>query len=285
VISLIQFMHNGQEHKPDNFIEKKWNKGDHGRKFLKTSGIYIDEKKKETRGEIAFWGEWEPESRVVRRIEKPVENGPHYVYEPYFIRPTSYKGLQNTDPFVFGDAFRYSFCLQPRYSSLRNLEKGSVILFGSRIQHKFALDTMFVVSDSISYSRQNYRGVMEETKEIYKIVTLNPILDWIGSSCRRACSQKANSVTYKLYTGANFNSRIHGMFSFFPCQIYTQNSIGFARPTIQISAISDNMSRGIKKTEFADPNTIKNCWNEVVAQVGEKCFLGIFAELPRSMSS
>jgi predicted nucleotidyltransferase len=63
-------------------------------------------------------------------------------------------GLRNTDPFVFGGKFMYTLCQQYKKekhtstltpTKLHSLEKGSVILFGSRLNHDFVLDTVFVV--------------------------------------------------------------------------------------------------------------------------------------------
>ena len=62
-----------------------------------------------------FWGEWEPPSEVVEEIDRPLENGPRYICRPYWIRPRSFRGLQNTDPFVF-DGFYCSICKQARSS-------------------------------------------------------------------------------------------------------------------------------------------------------------------------
>jgi hypothetical protein len=61
--------------------------------------------------------------------------------------------MQNTDPFVFGDQFHYTGCLQHTKrgaTQLRYLDRGSVILFGScREKRDFVVDT---VSSSIAGS-------------------------------------------------------------------------------------------------------------------------------------
>lgn len=280
-ISVIQFMHNGREHKPDYEKGKSWNRGDHGRKFLRCSGAYIDQNESKIQGPIMFWGEWEPESRVLRRIEKPTENGPHYVYEPYYVCPSSFKGLQNTDPFVFGKTFRYSICQQPHLPSLRNLEKGSLILFGSCVMKKFALDTVFVVSDSDSYRRDKADTIPQVVDETYRIVTINAILEGKGSGFGKSCTREIDSTIYKLYRGAMFNNRAHnGMFSFFPCQAYTEDSNGFARPMIQMPTITDTLVRGVRITKCKDLDEVISQWKEVVKQVTRTCCFGVFAEMP-----
>jgi len=284
-ISVIQFIHNGREPKPDSETGISWNRGDHRRKFLKCNGTYLGQNERKIQGPMVFWGEWEPESRVVRRIEKPIENGPHYVYEPYYVHPSSYKELQNTDPFVFGNPFRYSYCQQPSRPSLRNLEKGSLILFGSPVKGRFALDTVFVVSDSISWSQDNVEALLQEAHETYRIVTVNPILEGKGSGFWKACARRIDSATYRFYCGATFNNPINEMFSFFPCQAYTEDSSGFARPTIQMSTITDTLPRGIKITKCKDVDEASSYWKEVVKQVTRTCSLGIFAEMPKCESS
>ena len=62
---VFQFIHPGGEHGQDGGGQKRWNRGDHKRKFLRVRGEYVD-----TTGgppindELVFWGEWEPESEV-----------------------------------------------------------------------------------------------------------------------------------------------------------------------------------------------------------------------------
>ena len=43
---------------------------------------------------------------------------------------------QNTDPFVFSSPFIYCWCKQGHFKVLRQLERGSIILFGSTISSK-----------------------------------------------------------------------------------------------------------------------------------------------------
>ena len=111
---------------------KAWNKNGHRRKFLQQRGSYVkarDTVGPET-GDLVFWGEWEPESDGVQ-IVSPLPNGPRWVHRPFYVRPASYRNLQNTDPFAFGDRFLYTFCRQTKLAFLRDLAPGSLILFGS----------------------------------------------------------------------------------------------------------------------------------------------------------
>jgi hypothetical protein len=111
---------------------------------------------------LAFWAEWEAPSYVIHRW--PEEGDlPRFLQEPRWERPTNKEFRQNTDPWVFGDCFRYSNCHQLNQSGLRNLAAGSVILFGSTLGFaspagpRFVLDTLFVVSEQ-RLQRRDLRG-------------------------------------------------------------------------------------------------------------------------------
>ncbi|MGH2716418.1 MAG: hypothetical protein ACRDM7_21535 [Thermoleophilaceae bacterium] len=78
---FVQFIHPGGEHWPDRGDRKFWNREAHRRKFLKGRGRYITGGEARE-GEIVFWGEWEPESRVLARYSDRVADGPHFLYEP-----------------------------------------------------------------------------------------------------------------------------------------------------------------------------------------------------------
>ncbi|MGC2450497.1 MAG: hypothetical protein WA477_22795, partial [Candidatus Sulfotelmatobacter sp.] len=129
--------------------------------------------------------------------------GPRFIYEPYYIVPKSYSGLQNTDPFVFGQQFHYTGCQQRTTkgaTQLRCLSKGSVILFGScEDRSAFVLDTVFVVDRWVDHDRANYRTVLAEAvSQEYKEVTISawyqePLVE--GKSCAPA----GPNETWRLY--------------------------------------------------------------------------------------
>jgi hypothetical protein len=204
-LCFVQFIHPGGEHHPDAGRLKSWNRASHKRKFLKNGGRYLSEGKLKE-GEIIFWCEWEPESEAIEEINGPLPNGPRYIYHPYYIRPRSYEGLQNTDPFVFGEQFYYAGCQQRTKkgpTQLRYLAKGSVILFGSCVgQSDFVLDTVFVVEDWIEHSRHDYRERLAvEVPETYKDVSISP---WYQESFDESisCVSKNSSESWRLYFGA-----------------------------------------------------------------------------------
>jgi hypothetical protein len=288
-LCFVQFIHPGGEHKPDDGLIKSWNRDTHKRKFIKQAGRYILDGKVND-GEIVFWTEWEPESKVVREIRNPIAGGPRFVYEPYYVVPDSYQGLQNTDPFVFGEQFHYTGCQQRTKrgpTQLRYLSRGSVILFGScESQSTFVLDTVFVVDDWIDHNRANYTRVLAEAiSQCYAEVTMSP---WYQDSFAesKACALPNSHETWRLYFGVSHDKPLQGMYSFFPCRPYEAESKGFARARIALpGVITDNLYQGKKYTEQPSLAEMKMLWDEVVAQVQEQGLaLGVYAEMPRRIS-
>jgi hypothetical protein len=274
-IRLVQFIHPGGEHEPDEGNEKHWNTGDHKRKFLQSRGEYVsgDGDDHPTTDDLLFWGEWEPDSTVVSRIKSPVECGPHYIYEPYYgAVPTTW--AQNTDPFVFGDSFLYSNCKQTTkhgVTQLAMLGRGSVILFGSCIARcHFVVDTVFVVDRWIKFYPPNYRTELAgQVSKTFEDVTLSRIAHHADTP-------------FTLYFGATYNQRVDGMFSFFACQPRTQGEVGFARPVIKLPGqITNNLTQGKKMTVQPDLATMQSQWSNVMQQVTDQgLMLGVSAELP-----
>ena len=76
---------------------------------------------------------------------------PRFLHEPYWTAPPDLPNLQNTDPYVFGERFRYSNCRQNTKKGplpTQRLATGSVIPFGSGLDGEFVLDTAMVVADA-----------------------------------------------------------------------------------------------------------------------------------------
>jgi hypothetical protein len=281
-LCFVQFIHPGGEHEPDDGERKEWNRGNHKRKFLWQNGTYVANGKTE-KGDIMFWGEWEPESVVERKIDDPIPRGPRFICKPYYVVPESYDGLQNTDPFVFGQQFLYTWCQQRTKKSatqLRYLSKGSVILFGSCEDKAFVLDTVFVVDRGIDHTRADYLGVLADISQEYKEVTIFP---WyrVLSTEGKSCAVVGSVESWRLYFGATYDKPVHGMYSFFPCQPYDASSRGFARPKISLSGtITDNLRQG-KRYEQPTLDAMKLLWEKITEQVREQGLaLGAYAEMP-----
>ena len=185
VLKVVQFMHSGKQHGIDDqqTMRKFWNCAAHMRKFMRAEGRYVDNAGTLSKPTLLhFWGEWEPDSHVLGTYPYPKKSVmPRFLHEPFLDLNAKGNGVgsapasnanpcsaassgscssqgnlyQNTDPFVFADAFYYSLCHQNVGSSttyLTSLAVGSVILFGSKVTDDsgnpaFALDTVFVVGD------------------------------------------------------------------------------------------------------------------------------------------
>jgi hypothetical protein len=283
-LCFVQFIHPGGEHEPDDCGHKQWNKGNHKRKFLKQGGTYID-KGKIAKGEMVFWGEWEPESVVEREIHHPIPRAPRFIYKPYYFVPTSYDGLQNTDPFIFGQQFLYTWCQQRTKKSptqLRYLSRGSIILFGScEDKNAFVLDTVFVVDQCRDHTRANYLSVLADLPQEYKDVTIFPWYRGLPAE-DKSCAVGSSQEAWRLYFGATYDEPVHGMYSYFPCRPYDTCSRGFARPKISMPGrITDNLYQGKRYSEQPNLDSMRSLWENVAEQVREQGLaLGVYAEMP-----
>jgi hypothetical protein len=145
---FVHFPHPGREHKPGRQSFQLWNTtAKHCRKFMRSPGRYVAAGGLLVEASLAFWGEWEAPSFVLKRWSEKGEL-PRSLQEPVWEHPKFSGPRQNTDPWVFGDCFRYSDCKQAAQKSLQTLPSGSVILFGSTLGLKsetgprFVLDTV-----------------------------------------------------------------------------------------------------------------------------------------------
>jgi hypothetical protein len=279
---FVQFMHPGKEHTPDADGLKAWNRisCEHRRKFLRLGGEYLDgSKSAAARGDLLFWAEWEPESEA-QKIARPVPRGPQYIHKPCYKPPTSYKGLQNTDPFVFGGFF-YTGCRQRRdngrrETQLRRLDPGSVVLFGSHLQGSFVLDTVFVVGDrSIDHRADTRQNLHDESlPEAYHHVTIGP---WYEAGY----SDVELPSSYRLYFGATHDHPFGGLYSFFPCSSYEEGTCGFARPSIDLPGfITPGLKMGFKTSGVSVPEA-RGLWKEILRQVSAQGLqVGVSADVP-----
>lgn len=275
---IVQFTHPGPEHEPDkrNGIHKSWNTKDHKRKFLLSRGQYVSHNNLND-GNLAFWGEWEPPSHVKKIAEQPSKYHPHWLHRPYL--PSTYPepgddGLQNTDPCVFGNEFRYFICKQGKnktttkhciktetiiLTSLARLDEGSLILFGSTInQNKedafFQLDTVFVVASFIEYDVSDPNALASEDLGEYR--------DYVFNMASRGPS--VSSAKFRLYRGATYEFPQNGMYSFSPAQVWNNQPFGFPRiPLRNMEYITNNLNSAPKISE-ASNEEIKKFWDKIV---------------------
>jgi hypothetical protein len=270
---VVQFIHPGEEHGADRWSSgvgwKDWNCGDHKRKFLLADGSWTgNPQKAPTAGRLTFWGEWEPQSHVSRLNPRtPLE--PQYLHSPLLdleaIKTLTKRtgqycnvkdGPQNTDPLVFGTRFFYVLCQQPVKITLRSLDTGDIILFGSHKGGNFLLDTVFVVGMHAPVWRGGTLPNWES--ELHRRITMD-LAEIPGCGLR-------------LYGGETWTSE--KPFSFVPCRPAEPQPAGFARPVIKYSLISSTLRQGCK-IEKVNATAARAFWGAVVQQVlSQDCVLG-----------
>ncbi len=295
-LCFVQLMHPGGEAKlKRGSAAIGWNREAHARKYMRCPGDYVSGGKPVS-GLIEFWGEWEPESEVIEEWGRQPDRKPQRVWQPCYERKANYAGLQNTDPFVFG-SFLYTGCKQHTRqgaTQLRYLKRGSVLLFGSCIGDKFALDTAFVVKDYIDHNAAIYRDVLKgKVPEGYWDATLFP---WYGEGCGSpgpvadsempaACAVIDGSDSgVRLYFGATWDDPVEGMFSFVPC-IAADGSApggGFPRPNIELRGVIKQTNRqGSRLNRQSDLKSVVGLWKQVVDQVEQRGLeLGVSIAMP-----
>ena len=231
-----------------------------------------------TESDLLFWGEWEAPSQRLFSWD------PHGALPQNLVRPIfpgnaiPSIGLQNTDPYVFGDSFKYTLCKQSKRTGkatyLANLAPGTLILFGSKLQGQFVLDTAFVVDEyPIAHSAENWETELAHLSPTYRAVTLEPMY-WDKNT-------KAET-TFCLYSGARIDKPINGTYSFFPCLHSTNDPTRFERPVIDIpGVINHSLMMNSKGTEMSHAEIAK-AWKLVVDQVQNQGLrLGLSAHEPQ----
>jgi hypothetical protein len=191
---------------PNNpHLLREWNDDDdHYRKFIKNEGYFLKSLQDHPKpGLLQFWGEWEGNSFL-----DVIGNGrttPHGIHRP--LHSTFIRGKQNTDPFIYGDFFKYAICIQN--GIMRDLDPGSLILFGSTTKLGFALDTVFVVRTHEDASKIRKTKAAGYT-QVYKEATLKQLKEYLKRPFN-------NNQGIRLYQGQTFRN-CKKYFSFVPCR-------------------------------------------------------------------
>ncbi|MHB8449243.1 MAG: hypothetical protein ACYDAQ_02065 [Mycobacteriales bacterium] len=265
----IQFPHPGPEHRPTGEVTA-WNRGMHRRKFLRSHGQYVDGDGQLQSGNFAFWGEWEPDSRVVERWA-PSGRLPQFLHEPFLDPPIDGSWRQNTDPLVFGKTFIYSNCRQPTDRKLRELATGSLLLFGSGQSEGFVLDTVLVISDSPAPLYQvGENDVAPDRPELTQL-----IFDPMGPG------DVGPPLHCRLYQGATHDQPVQGMYSFTPCRPVDGEDVRFERPLLDLPGIISPTLRMKARTIPVPAADIPNVWQRVVDVVADAGLCrGVRLDLP-----
>lgn len=209
------------------------NKLPHERAFLRARGRALhaaDSRSEIYAGPMTFWGEWEASAESYALDAVAGKSLPTCVLEPRRPgTPDSLAEVHNTDPFVFGGPFLYSNCQQTWSTTLRGLERGDVIFFGSHLAGQFLLDTVFVVEQAFRYlpSRWDTRS-FPKVCDAFKTATLAPLSVKV---CDGQC-EASPDAELTLYIGATPERSVNGMFSFVPARAARPEATAFARPAL-----------------------------------------------------
>lgn len=261
---IVQFPHPGREHRPNPpqvGTVMPWNRGEHKRKYLRAPARYLMAGQLHE-GDVGFWGEWEAQSRVLE-VWRKERDLPRFLQEPFYEAPAPGVKHQNTDPFVFGETFLYTNCIQLRNQKLRQLTQGSIVLFGASPGAGFVLDTVFVVGKEQHPAYEiGERRVLPDRPEADALVfrPLSTSKEHLGASCRA-------------YRGRTYAPGTTAPFSFVPCRPLGE-TMRFGRPLLEPTGplkglISPALRQQAKVTEVDDA-TAAGVWQNVRSIVEER---------------
>lgn len=265
----------------NSVIVREWNgfvrnndKG-HYRKFIQNQGYYVNGLNDSTpiKEDLYFWGEWEGNSFFQRFLPKPNDHRimPNGIHKPF--HSIAIRGNQNTDPYIFGDDFKYCVCKQK--GQLCNLVIDDLILFGSVYPQlgKFYIDTVFVVkSNMLSTNIQATGGA--GYSQVYREETLEQLVEYLHPITRTVNNNKIyNSKTW-------WDDKDY--FSFVPCKLSPKNN-GFERLYIELNNPKFNLLTNPTGKSFLERCnlTSQDLWKEIVQLCIEQKFnLGVRFDEP-----
>lgn len=259
-----------------NQVIREWNDNpnQHYRKFIKNTGTYlIHVKDKNPKIEdLRFWGEWEGYS-FFHPLNQTNPNGIHRPFHSIMNR-----ACQNTDPYVFGDSFKYAICFQT--GVMRNLDSGSLLLFGTTTKIGFLLDTVFVVR-----SRESANHVFLNQASNYTQLYKEETIEQLGEIYLGPNYSRTNSI-YQSYTWWDNQSKENNVtaidyFSYVPCRTDDKT---YDKVTIQIPPMAKQRV-GHPYNHLNPPNeewtSPKKVWDYITNEVIRQGFyLGIRFEEP-----
>jgi len=245
----------------NNQIIREWNndtlpngKQPHYRKFIRNNGEFIGNLvSKPQSGNLLFWGEWEGYSFFT-----PINNGigiPNGIHEPF--HSIAVRGFQNTDPYIFGDFFKYAICSQK--GIMCNLQNGSLILFGTTTNIGFLLDTVFVVK-----THETATTIFTNNAANYTNVYREETLEQLGNTYLGPNPSTKNKI-YQSQTWWDCNN----YFSFVPCKIDSSNC--YSKAILNFSWFS-KCKVGHPYNHFNNRKSI-DIWKDIVDSVLKQGFL------------
>ena len=290
-LAIVQFIHPGREFQVRNKngkypVSVPWVGGDcsgssgHSRRFVSHEGDYVDSNERLKSARLAFWTEWEActfaDVFPAAKGDRLAAHWVHTVKTPLVKRP----GPQNTDPCAFGSTFKYCCCQQTENGPMRNLSPGSLVLFGSHMDNRFFLDTVFVVAN---------KGVPYDASDAKKLAGLGTSKEYRSLSLDRVLKGK-----WTFYRGKPFRSAAkEEAYSFVPSRLFApDDSRCGERFALDLDTLNKllpknskqfapNLNQKFKPIE-AEPETILRVWNHIVEEVRKAGFvLGVHFDWPK----
>ncbi len=259
--------------KVGNNILREWNNDNfHYRKYISNKGYYVDAFSDlyPKQSELFFWGEWEGNSLFIPYPKDDFRLFPNGIHKLF--HSTQMRGLQNTDPYIYGDNFKFCVCKQS--GKLCSLVLDDLILFGTTFPSigKFYIDTVFIVKEfKQSSSIQSNNGL--GYTQVYKEATLEQLNEYL--------KYPQNLNNKRLYTGKTwFEDKEY--FSFVPCKVGEQHS-GFERFFILLDNPDFQLSRNPTGKSFMKKAILnsKELFKKILELCKEQSFsLGIKIEEP-----
>jgi hypothetical protein len=273
-ILKVQLNHPGNEkpfrigkgyQKVDDLVIREWNDDPrHYRKYLENDGEYLTSLgDKPQKGKLYFWGEWEGNSVFI-----PINNGkgsPNGIHKPF--HSNLLRGSVNTDPYIYGDYFKYATCKQT--GQVSKLEMNSLILFGTVYPSKgiFCIDTVFVVN------KYETPTIVSRTNAVnYSTIYREETLEQLGDNDYLRPNPIDNSRLYHGFTWQENNS----YFSFVPCRL--NNEAGYEKLQINLNDSRFDLSSNPTGKSFMrdSEGTPKETWKQIVEMALDQGFyLGV----------
>lgn len=253
----------------NNMSIREWNTySSHYRKFILNEGEYLDSliDASPKKSELYFWGEWEGKSQFEYMQNKDTRKLPNGVHKPFHSELKKALDSQNTDPYIYGDFFKYATCKQT--GALYDLEPGSLILFGSTYPSLgiFYLDTVFVVK-----SHESAISVFENKAKNYTQTYVQETLEQLGNEYIGAEPSKL-TLYKKLYHGQSWWDD-NKFFSFVPCKI-SKGDAGFERLALSLNDVTLKLSKNATGKSFLPYCNLapEEVWNYVCNKAVEQGF-------------
>lgn len=237
-------------------IIREWNNDtNHYRKYIKHNGYYVNgvQELNPTQADLYFWGEWEGNSLFTPFPKADYRILPNGIHNP--LHSNLIRGLQNTDPYIYGEEFKYCVCKQK--GQLTTLVLDDLILFGTVFPslNKFYIDTVFIIkSHNLSSSVQASNGACYT--KIYKEETLEQLSEYLKTPMNINNNRIYHSKTW-------WNDKEY--FSFVPCKLSFEN-VGFERLYIDLNNGIFQLSRNPTGISFLKKCTLssQDLWKEIV---------------------